>query len=257
MVLKFSKANAKLTRLEDKVGKKLYSFALPSGYSCPFAEKCLSKVVIDKSTGKKKLVDGPKTEFRCYSASQEVLYPTVYNLVNHNFNLLRQYEKSGGLNGLIDIISKSIPKNAGIIRIHESGDYYNPTYFKAWCIVAKNNPGIRFYSYTKSIPYWRDNIHLIPANLKLTASYGGRADGLIELNNLPNVQVVYSQYEARKLKRPIDKTDYHAYNGTPKFSLLIHNSQPKGSKASKAWQRVKSTSGGYSRKKKDSQKVGV
>jgi hypothetical protein len=249
MLLKFSKANAKLTRLEEKTGKRLYSFALPSGYTCPFAEKCLSKVVTDKATGKKKLVDGPNTEFRCYSASQEVLYPTVYNLVNYNFNLLRQWEKGGGFDGLVHIISISIPKNAGIIRIHESGDFYNPIYFKAWCAVARSRPDIRFYAYTKSIPYWIGNKHLIPANLKLTASFGGRADSMIELHDLNNVKVVYSQYEARKLKRPIDKTDFHAYNGTKQFSLLIHNSQPKGSKASAAWQRVKKTAGGYSRKK--------
>lgn len=248
MLLKFSKANAKLSRLEEKTGKRLYSFALPSGYTCPFAEKCLSKVVVDAS-GKKRLVDGPKTEFRCYSASQEVLYPTVYNLVNHNFRLLRSYEKSGGLHALVNIILVSIPKNAGIIRIHESGDFYNPTYFKAWCKVASMRPDIRFYAYTKSIPYVLDNKHLVPANLKITASFGGRADNLIEINSLNNVKVVYSQYEARKLKRPIDKTDYHAYNGTKQFSLLIHNSQPKGSKASAAWQRIKKTAGGYSRKK--------
>ena len=79
-MLKFSKANAKTEALKqvDELkpyleGKqKIYSLDLLSGYSCPFAEKCLSKATVDKATGKRKIKDGPYTAFRCFSASQEV-----------------------------------------------------------------------------------------------------------------------------------------------------------------------------------------
>ena len=51
-MLKFSKANAKLESLHDVPelgrwllnGRKVYSLDLLSGWSCPFASACLSKV---------------------------------------------------------------------------------------------------------------------------------------------------------------------------------------------------------------------
>ena len=95
-MLKFSKANAKTQALKndseladyltDK--RKIYSLDLLSGYSCPSAEKCLSKAVVQPD-GKRKIKDGKKTEFRCFSASQEVQYTNVYNSRKHNFDLLR------------------------------------------------------------------------------------------------------------------------------------------------------------------------
>ena len=58
MMLKFSKANAKtqalkqVPELQKFLGKrgrktaKVYSLDLLSGYSCPFAEKCLSRAIV-------------------------------------------------------------------------------------------------------------------------------------------------------------------------------------------------------------------
>ena len=52
-MVKFSNANTKLKRLYQipELGKflvkrKIYSFDLLSGHSCPFASKCLSKAVV-------------------------------------------------------------------------------------------------------------------------------------------------------------------------------------------------------------------
>ena len=93
--MKFSKANAKIEALSKvpelakylEGKRKVYSFDLLSGYSCPFADKCLSKAtMID---GKRKIKDGPNTEFRCFSASQEVQYTNTYNSRKANFDALR------------------------------------------------------------------------------------------------------------------------------------------------------------------------
>jgi hypothetical protein len=73
--LKFSKANdqAKLGKIADWLGYKptVYGFSLPSGYSCPFAQDCLSKA--DRYTGK--LTDGKDTLYRCFSATTESYSP--------------------------------------------------------------------------------------------------------------------------------------------------------------------------------------
>jgi hypothetical protein len=85
-MLKFSKANAKTQALKNDSeladyltdNRKIYSLDLLSGYSCPYAEKCLSKAVVQPD-GKRKIKDGKKTEFRCFSASQEVQYTNFFN----------------------------------------------------------------------------------------------------------------------------------------------------------------------------------
>ena len=96
-MLKWSKANAKTERLNESCwaiakhldgGRKVYSLDLLSGYSCPFAEACLSKAVVGDD-GKRTIKDGPKNEFRCFSASQEVQYTNVYNLRKHNYDTLK------------------------------------------------------------------------------------------------------------------------------------------------------------------------
>ena len=64
-MLKFSKANAKIEALANDAelsdyltdNRKVYSFDLLSGYSCPFAKKCLSKAVV-QDNGKRKIRDG-------------------------------------------------------------------------------------------------------------------------------------------------------------------------------------------------------
>ena len=77
-MVKFSKANAKIEALKQVEslqkyleGKKVYSFDLLSGFSCPFAKECLSKAVENRE-GKRTIKEGPDTEFRCFSACQEV-----------------------------------------------------------------------------------------------------------------------------------------------------------------------------------------
>ena len=96
-MVKWSEANAKIEALQTVEslkqyleGKKVYSFDLLSGFSCPFAHDCLSKAVED-SEGKRTIKDGPNTKFRCFSASQEVQYNGVYNRRKNNFDSLREF----------------------------------------------------------------------------------------------------------------------------------------------------------------------
>lgn len=236
-MLKYSVANAKtrglyrVPELMKYLGKNrfVYSLDLLSGWTCPFAEQCKSKVV-ELSTGKRKIKDGPKTEFRCFSASQEVLYPPVYDNRKHNTGVIQSEDTAAGMAKLIRF---SLPNNAGIIRIHVGGDFFNEEYFLAWCIVAKLCPDRLFYAYTKSLDYWIDNRRKIPSNLVLTASYGGRLDDKIKRHNLRSATVVLSEEQAGSL--PIDHDDSHAANpSTGDFALLIHGIQPKGTEASKA-----------------------
>ena len=235
-LLSFQKGNSKL-------GKSIYTFSLPSGYTCPFAKDCLAKV--NRLTGK--LTDGPHTQFRCFSASQEALFPSVRKSRWDNFEKVKNAIKN---NTLVDLILNSIPKKATIIRVHVAGDYYNQVYFNAWMEVAKRLPSVTFYAYTKSIGYWINQLGNIPSNFKLNASYGGKQDNLIEQYNLKYAKVVFSVEQAGNLK--IDHDDTSAYMRDESFCLLIHNTQPKGSEASKALSKLRKLGiGGYGKQKKD------
>lgn len=238
-ILKFSPGNAKL--------KHIPNVSLLSGWACPFANECFTKV--DLKTGK--IIDGPEQKFRCFSATQENVFTAVRNQRQHNFDLLRKLKTS---QEMVDLIQASLPvkkKDEKAIRIHVAGDFFSQNYFDAWLTIAKNNPDRIFYAYTKSLTYWVNRLGSIPDNFRLTASKGGRTDNLIQEYNLKFAQVVYSYEEAENLGFEIDHDDSHAYNNdNQSFALIIHGTQPAGSEASKANQALKNKGFmGYSRLK--------
>lgn len=227
-LLKFGRGNAKL-------GKDTFTFSIPAGYTCPFAKDCLSKA--DKRTGKVK--DGPDTLFRCFAASQEVIYPNVRESRWNNFEMLKKAYADAGTVGMFNLIWESLPKKAKKVRIHVSGDFFSQAYFDAWVMVAKQKLDVLFYAYTKALPYWTKYNGVIPKNLILTASYGGTHDDLIDRHKLRYSKVVYSVDEAKQLGLQIDHDDSHASQYGDSFALLIHGVQPKGSKASVALHTLK------------------
>lgn len=221
--------------------KGVFTFALPAGWSCPFASACLSKS--DKSSGKIK--DGQHTSFRCYAASTEAIYPALRKLLWNNLAILKNKSK----NQMIQIINESLPtkRDRSIIRIHTHGDFFSQDYFDAWMTVAKLNSNLFFYAYTKALPFWIKRIKSIPKNMMLNASKGGTHDLLIDKYKLKSVEVVFSTEEAAEKKIGIDHDDSLAMSGTVrKFGLLIHGTQAAGSEASKAWQAAKKIGAGYS-----------
>ena len=262
-MLKFSKANAKLDQLHDvdelrywlQDNRKVYSFDLISGWSCPQAKDCLSKVV--QIGDSRKIQDGKDCQFRCFSASQEATFPSAYNKRKANFDGLK-FRKSSY--DMACAIADAMPANLGICRIHVAGDFFNQKYFRAWHLVAEWYPDCLFYAYTKSLNYWVDDIDDLPKNLVLTASRGGRLDHLIDEHNLRESVVVYSEQQADDLGLVIDHDDSHAaipsqrYNS---FALLIHGQQPKGSKASEAIKELKANNVKFSYSKKSTPKAGV
>jgi hypothetical protein len=221
--------------------------SLPSGYSCPGAKYCLSKA--DKKTGTIK--DGKFTQFRCYSASDEGRYPNLRKQVWTNFELLNGCATSRDMADLIVLsIKAQIPQLPKVFRIHEGGDFFNQKYFDAWIMVAADLPTVKFYAYTKALPYWIKRMDQIPPNMVLTASFGGNHDAVIKKLGLKYVEVVYSPEEAKEKRLPIDKDDRLAWDYDGPFALLLHGVQPKGSEAGEALKKLRAQGlGGYGKKK--------
>lgn len=251
MLLKFAKGNA-------KVGPNVWTFSLPSGRSCPFANECLSKSKREEDG----IEDGPNTLFRCFSASQEAQYPKVREKRWYNFDLLRA---AGYSERMGELISRSIretfwPKQKTptdfVVRVHDSGDFFSGTYMLAWINVAAEWPQGKFYFYTKSLMYWKRFIEYLGdgytpgllRNMVPTASYGGRNDNLIGELGLRYARVIGSEDEANELDLEIDHDDTHAQNHGNAFALLIHGTQPKGSEMGKKLQTLRKRGfSGYSK----------
>ena len=219
--LKISGSNAKI---------EYPSLSLLSGYSCQGALDCLAKVKI--INGKRKLIDGPMAKFRCFSASAEAQFPSVYEQRKHNLDLLRKCET---VDDMYNLLKVSIKDSFTPFRIHVGGDFFNQKYFDAWIEQAKNNPHRIFYAYTKSINYWIERLEELKQvpNLRLVASRGGRYDNLIKENNLIEAIVVSSEEEAKKLNLEIDHDDSLAIHNKKSFALVIHGTQKQGTKEAK------------------------
>jgi len=239
-LLTFGEPNAKLKKMLKELSLKLKTFTLPAGWTCPAAKDCLSKA--DRETGK--IQDGPDTEFRCFAASAEATYPSLRNMVWRNLGLLKD-SLVDGVDACADLICASLPKKFDIMRVHVGGDYFNVKYLQAWIEVAKRNPDKIFYSYSKSLHFFKQ--FALPENLVLTASRGGKYDDMIDLHGWKEALVVYSEQEAIDKGLEIDHDDTHAAFGKDNFALLIHGTQPKGSAASVALSKLRRRGkGGYS-----------
>lgn len=209
-----------------KIDEYISTFSLPSGYTCPGANQC--KTMADKNTGKLRECAG--CVFRCFSASQESLYPVVRRSRWGNFFRLNKCKTKWEMARLI---LESLPQSKFLpaVRIHVSGDFFSQMYFDAWMEVARRRPSVIFYAYTKSIPFWIKRLGSIPKNMKLTASLGGKFDDLIVKHKLKYCKVVFSVQEARNLRLEIDQDDSHAYESNKSFCVLLHGKQSAGSPA--------------------------
>ena len=246
--LKFSTTpNAKLEDIKqwsEIENPKVYSFSLLSGFSCPKALDCQAYAIENKVTGKRTLMDGKHSKFRCFSARDEARLPSVYNQRKHNLDLLLDNREH--IYDMVKLINDSLPKNADYIRVHVGGDFFSLKYFLAWYSVAKLNPSIKFYAYTKSIQWQVEAEQFRPSNFGITASYGSKEDAIIDELNLKSADVILHPSETNK---PIDHNEFYAVNDAGSFSLLLHGTQKAGSKASKAISRMKKEGikNGYSR----------
>ena len=196
---------------------KAWSWSIPSGTTCPGAEQCLAKV--DRGTGK--ITNGPKQTFKCYAAVSE-RYPSVRKRYWANFDAVRGKK----CDEVAHVLSECFPKNAKRVRVHTAGDFFSEEYFKGWMQFAAAKPDVQFWAFTKSLPFWVRNIDLVPSNMEIQASYGGKWDNMIEEHGLKYAKVVWSREEAESLGLEIDTNDKLAAFPGPSFALVENFTKP-------------------------------
>lgn len=232
-------------------------FDLPAGHFCPFAKDCGEKV--NPKTGK--LIFNPKAKFRCFAATSELISSAARRKRWHNANLIKACTSVTDIANLIIASFEANSKTAVApkVRVHSSGDFFSQKYFDAWMKVAKAMPNKTFYTYTKSFKFWIKRLNEVPTNFHLTASKGSKHDELIALYDLKNVELVFSEAEAKKKRLQIDHDDSHCYNRrVKKFALLIHGTQPAGSPAMRAIMELRKQGiSGYHRGSKAEKRTGI
>jgi hypothetical protein len=199
--------NSKLVKTAKKFDVKINNFSIPAGndkksgkITCPFAGKCIKL---------------------CYAKKG------AYRWGNVERALTRRYEASKEEN-FVDRITwelSRIKKNKQLyIRIHDSGDFYSPAYFAKWLEIARLNPTVRFYAYTKSHSFIR-GIQL-PENFDLIFSLGSTKDELIDQESERHSKIFYSAEEMID-QEYTDASEYDLlatkwFTENNKIGLIIH-----------------------------------
>lgn len=93
------------------------------------------------------------------------------------------------------------------VRIHDSGDFFSEQYFLLWLEIAKENPDVFFYAYTKEVAMVKK--HQLPDNFVIIFSMGGTQDHLVDKEKdrhadvFPSIEALeeagYSDQEASDL----------------------------------------------------------
>lgn len=200
--------NSKLQKTAKHFGIKIFNFSIPAGndkssgkITCPFAGSCLSL---------------------CYAKKG------AYRWSNVERALSRRYEASKQEN-FVELITNELSKvkkgKQIYVRIHDSGDFYSPTYFAKWLEIALLNPSVRFYAYTKSHSFIRGNF-AIPENMDLIFSLGSTKDELINTETERHSKIFQSSEDMENAGYfdssylDINATKWITENN--KIGLLIH-----------------------------------
>ena len=157
----FSTSNHKLVPNEQTA---FLIWNLPYKITCPFATEMCKKA--------------------CYAKKAEDLYPDCNPSRNRNWAFSRTAQFVEWVIAYISKKNVSIAKKGKqlVVRIHESGDFYNMEYFTKWMDVCRHfeqTANITFIAYTKSLPYVIKYINdngALPSNLALRFSVWADTD---------------------------------------------------------------------------------
>jgi len=119
-------------------------------------------------------------------------------------------------------------KKIKAIRVHDSGDFYSMDYLRSWLEIARLNPDVKFYAYTKSLPFVHKayELGLVPPNFRLIQSVGGLADSRIR-TDLPHARIFASldELQAAGYADASETDDASAFGSNPLIGLVVHGAR--------------------------------
>jgi hypothetical protein len=111
------------------------------------------------------------------------------------------------------------------VRIHDAGDFYSRAYLLAWCEIARRTPATNFYAYTKEVALVKSlPPGLVPPNLTVIFSYGGKQDHLIDSETDRHADV-FPDVETLEAAGYSDQAadDRLAVTGRPRVGIVANN----------------------------------
>jgi hypothetical protein len=118
------------------MGKKVGLFNLPAQVTCPGATK--------------------ECKLICYARKAEKMYKTALN------SRVKNLDESKN-SSFKDLITEDL-KKVKMVRVHESGDFYNQRYLNKWKEIWEENPDVSFLAFTKS---YHLDFGELPPNVKI------------------------------------------------------------------------------------------
>ena len=196
--------NSKLKKTSKHFDKRVFNFGIPAYKSasgkttCPFADKCVKF---------------------CYAKKGAYIWSNVKPAFEKRYQLTKTDQ-------FVDAMDADIKKKkADYVRVHDSGDYYSPTYLQKWLTIALKNPTVRFYSYTNSIQFIKD-LKTIPANFDFIFSDSGKQVNLIDKSEDRHTKIFKNLEQLQQAKyTDASNFDLYAtkwYSNTNNVGLIIH-----------------------------------
>lgn len=150
---RFIQVSEKNRKLKPDKDTRYLIWNLPIRITCPYATELCKK--------------------SCYAKKAETFYPDAYPSRYRHLELSKQADFTKRMIFTIQShLNRPAFKKAKkvVIRIHESGDFYNQEYANKWIAIAENfidDPKVVFMAYTKSIEFFRNGY---PENLVIRFS---------------------------------------------------------------------------------------
>ena len=195
--------NSKLKSTSKIINKRVFNFGITAYKSitgkiiCPFADKCVKY---------------------CYAQKGAYSWSNVKPAFEKRYEITKQ-------DNFIELMNKEIKrKKVDFLRVHDSGDFYSPSYIQRWFKIANQNPNVNFYAYTKSIPLFKGLA--IPENFDIIFSEGSKVDELIDVKTDRHAKIFKSVEELEKAgyinasKNDLNATKFFTNNH--KVGLVYH-----------------------------------
>jgi len=111
-------------------------------------------------------------------------------------------------------------RGVGVVRVHDSGDFYSQEYLNRWVTIALAFPNIIFYAYTKANTL---DFTGLPSNFRITFSLGGKYDSHVDTDTMPHSRV-FPTVEDMIAAGYVDggSSDAPAITGLVKIGLPYH-----------------------------------
>jgi len=114
----------------------------------------------------------------CYAMQGAYLWSAAKALREANLATLRGIMATHSVKAIALAIGSALPAKARIVRIHDSGDFFDQRYLDAWKLVAYAERDTIFYCYTKAFDLdWRN----LPDNFRVSFSEGSKWDSRLDV----------------------------------------------------------------------------